>query len=38
VHWRGEAARAAAQVRNLFGNDAVCDELVDLYRAILSAT
>jgi glycosyltransferase involved in cell wall biosynthesis len=38
VHWRGEAARAAAQVRNLFGNDAVCDELVNLYRAILSAT
>jgi glycosyltransferase involved in cell wall biosynthesis len=38
VHWRGEAARAAAEVRNLFGNDAVCDRLVDLYRAILSAT
>jgi glycosyltransferase involved in cell wall biosynthesis len=37
VHWRGEAASAAVLARNLYGNDVVCDRLVDLYRAILSA-
>jgi glycosyltransferase involved in cell wall biosynthesis len=37
VHWRGEATYAAARARDLYGNDVVCDRLVDLYRAILSA-
>src|SRR5262245_25938113 len=37
VHWRGEATHAAARARNLYGNDVVCDRLVDLYHAILSA-
>jgi glycosyltransferase involved in cell wall biosynthesis len=34
--WRADAARAAARVRELYGNDAVCDRLIELYRAILS--
>ena len=35
--WRADAAVAALRVRELFGNDVVCDRLVALYRAILSA-
>jgi glycosyltransferase involved in cell wall biosynthesis len=35
--WRAEAATAAIRVRELYGNDTVCDRLVELYRAILSA-
>jgi glycosyltransferase involved in cell wall biosynthesis len=34
--WRAEAARAAVRVRELYGNDVVCDRLVELYHAILS--
>ena len=34
--WRAEAARASIRVRELFGNETVCNQLIDLYRAILS--
>jgi glycosyltransferase involved in cell wall biosynthesis len=34
--WSADAARAAIRVRELYGSDAVCDRLVELYRAILS--
>jgi glycosyltransferase involved in cell wall biosynthesis len=33
--WRAEAVAAALRVRELFGNDVVCDQVVDQYRAIL---
>jgi glycosyltransferase involved in cell wall biosynthesis len=35
--WRGEASRAAFRVRELYGNEPVCNRLLDLYRAILGA-
>jgi glycosyltransferase involved in cell wall biosynthesis len=34
--WRAEAAVAGARVRQLFGNEAVCTQVVEQYRAILS--
>ncbi|HYN06460.1 MAG TPA: glycosyltransferase [Vicinamibacterales bacterium] len=35
-HWRVQAERAALRVRELYGNEAVCDQIVDQYHAILS--
>jgi glycosyltransferase involved in cell wall biosynthesis len=36
--WRADAARGAIRVRELYGSDAVCDRVVELYRAILKGT